>query len=270
MGPADQPIYFFFSVTNLDSRPRPRPIPSPASHLLFAPPAQAYTRCTAPSLPRVEKKGPRAQPCMPTQTCLPHVLPPDPADLQARTPCRTIPLIPAPSPLITQTCCVLPCAAQVYSSLSAAAPRNRPTDLRPHLPEAGKPCVPLALHALRLLLASRCLTSPIRSPPPPSPGCMTTNRIKPSPATGTASRQRKRHRSGSRNRSHHLSCRVGTSSPTEQNAAARRRPLSPFQEVPVRALHVPRSARAVAALPSALGEIPVPRAFRFAASGHFP
>ena len=113
-------------------------------------------------------------------------------------------------------------------------------------------------------------SSPIRSPPPPSPVCMTTNRIKPSPATGTASRQSKRHRPGSRNRSHHLSCRVGTSSPTEQNAAARRRPLSPFQEVPVRALHIPRSARAVAASPSALGEIPMPRAFRFAASGRFP
>ena len=52
-------------------------------------------------------------------------------------------------------------------------------------------------------------------------------------------------------------------------AAARRRSLSPFQEDPVRALHVPRSARAVAALPSALGEIPMPRAFRFAASGRF-
>ena len=80
--------------------------------------------------------------------------------------------------------------------------------------------MPLALHALRLLLASRCLTSPIRSPPPPSPVCMTTNRIKPSPATGTASRQSKRHSPGSRNRSHHLSCRVGTSSPSEQIAAA--------------------------------------------------
>jgi len=125
-------------------------------------------------------------------------------------------LIPAPSPLITQTCCVLPCATQVYSSLSAAAPRNRPTDLRPHLPEAGKPCVPLALHALRLLLASRCPTSPIRSPLPPSPVCVTTNRNKPSPATGTAPRQSKRHRPGSRNRGHHQSCRVGTSSPTEQ------------------------------------------------------
>ena len=197
--------------------------------------------------------------------------------------------------------------------------------------------MPLALHALRLLLASRCLTSPIRSPPPPSPVCMTTNRIKPSPATGTASRQSKRHRPGSRNRSHHQSCRVGTSSPTEQiataavgldsghpkdprrrlapktsfphhplcfphltmisralecqqrkasavttsassastlppegTAATRRCSWSPSQEVPVRALHVPRSARAVAALPSDLGEIPMPRAFRFAASGHFP
>ena len=58
--------------------------------------------------------------------------------------------------------------------------------------------------------------------------------------------------------------------PTEGTAAARRRSLSPFQEVPVRALHVPRSVRAVAALPSALGEFPVPRAFRFAASGRFP
>ena len=63
-------------------------------------------------------------------------------------------------------------------------------------------------------------SSPIISPPPPSPVCMPTNRIKPSPATGTASRQSKRHRPGSRNRSHHLSCRVGTSSPTEQIAAA--------------------------------------------------
>ena len=53
-------------------------------------------------------------------------------------------------------------------------------------------------------------------------------------------------------------------------SAARRRSLSPFQEVPVRALHVPRSVRAVAASPSALGEIPMPRAFRFAASGRFP
>ena len=76
--------------------------------------------------------------------------------------------------------------------------------------------MPLALHALRLLLTSRCLTSPIRSPPPPSPVCMTTNRIKPLPATGTASRQSKRHRPGNRNRGHHQSCRVGTSSPTEQ------------------------------------------------------
>jgi len=58
--------------------------------------------------------------------------------------------------------------------------------------------------------------------------------------------------------------------PPEGNATARRRPLSLFQEVPVRALHVPRSVSAVAALPSALGEIPVPRAFRFAASGRFP
>jgi len=58
--------------------------------------------------------------------------------------------------------------------------------------------------------------------------------------------------------------------PTEGTAAARRRSLSPFQEVPVRALHVLRSVRAVAALPSALGEFPVPRAFRFAASGRFP
>ena len=180
-------------------------------------------------------------------------------------------------------------------------------------------------------------SSPIRSPPPPSPGCMTTNRIKPSPATGTASRQSKRHRPGSRNRGHHQSCRVGTSSPTEQIAAAavglnsghpedphrrlalktsfphhplcfphltmisralecqqrkastvttsasfastlppegtaatRRRSLSPSQEVPVQSLHVPRSARAIAASPSALGEIPMPRAFHFAASGRFP
>ena len=58
--------------------------------------------------------------------------------------------------------------------------------------------------------------------------------------------------------------------PPEGTAATRRRSLLPSQEVPVRALHVPRSARAVAALPSDLGEIPMPRAFRFAASGHFP
>ena len=58
--------------------------------------------------------------------------------------------------------------------------------------------------------------------------------------------------------------------PPEGTAATRRRSLSPSQEVPVRALHVPRSARAVAALPSALGEIPMPRTFRFAASGRFP
>ena len=32
------------------------------------------------------KKGPRAQPCMPTQTCLPHVLPPDHANLLASRP----------------------------------------------------------------------------------------------------------------------------------------------------------------------------------------
>ena len=42
------------------------------------------------------------------------------------------------------------------------------------------------------------------------------------------------------------------------------------RKFPVRALHVPRSARAVAALPGDLGEIPMPRAFRFAASGRFP
>jgi len=53
-------------------------------------------------------------------------------------------------------------------------------------------------------------------------------------------------------------------------AAARRRSSSPFQEVPVRALSNWRSNRAVAALPSALGEIPVPRSFRFSASGRFP
>ena len=56
----------------------------------------------------------------------------------------------------------------------------------------------------------------------------------------------------------------------EGTAATRHRSLSPSQEVPVRALHVPRSARAIAASPSALGEIPMPRAFRFAASGRFP
>ena len=175
---------------------------------------------------------------MPHDTLDPCALPPDHADLlrpASRRPGLLVPERHCPQEPPLQTC------APIYP--------------RPASPACPWPC----MHS-----------SPIRSPPPPSPVCMTTNRIKPSPATGTASRQSKRHRPGSRNRSHHLSCRVGTSSPTEQNAAARRRPLSPFQEVPVRALHVPRSARAVAALPSALGEIPMPRAFRFATSGRFP
>ena len=95
------PSIFFFSVTNLDSRPRPRPSPSPASRLLFAPPAQAYTRCTAPSLPRVEKKGQEpslACPCrprdpihLPQDFFLPHLpvfeiraMCPEPSDLMRR------------------------------------------------------------------------------------------------------------------------------------------------------------------------------------------
>jgi len=107
------PSIFFFSVTNLDSRPRPRPSPSPASRLLFAPPAQAYTRCTAPSLPRVEKKGqepslacPRRPACLTsfpliTQTCLPHV---PPSAATRRPAINPISCSDASFPLIPQTC----------------------------------------------------------------------------------------------------------------------------------------------------------------------
>jgi len=52
MGAAGQP-HIFSPVTNVESRPSPSP--SPASRLLFAPPAQAYTR----SLPRVQKGAKR-------------------------------------------------------------------------------------------------------------------------------------------------------------------------------------------------------------------
>ena len=73
-----------FPVTNLDSRPSPSPSPSPVSCLLFAPPAQAYTR----SLPRVQK-GSSAQPCI----------------ARSRPRARTHPLpYPAPPPGVHRPC----------------------------------------------------------------------------------------------------------------------------------------------------------------------
>jgi len=65
MGAAGQP-HIFSPVTNVESRPSPSP--SPASRLLFAPPAQAYTRSCYPPC-HACKKGPSAQTCMLTPLC---------------------------------------------------------------------------------------------------------------------------------------------------------------------------------------------------------
>jgi len=88
-GTSSAPYIFFSSVCNLDSRPSPSP--SPASRLLFAPPAQAYTR----SLPRVQK-GPSAQPCIAHSRPRAHPLPYPAPPPGGHRPC--VPLLASSSP----------------------------------------------------------------------------------------------------------------------------------------------------------------------------
>ena len=132
MGAAGQP-HIFSPVTNVESRPSPSP--SPVSCLLFAPPAQAYTRSCYPPC-HACKKGPSAQTCMLTPLCS-HA----PLTLPSAAARRPSPLRAPPRLLIPQ------CAPTAHGpasnrsmpqKLSSSAASGIPDD-----PLRGMPCLPV-------------------------------------------------------------------------------------------------------------------------------
>ena len=77
-------IFFLGDQPGLKAKAKTESQPGKPPAVCSTGPGLHEVHCTLPATRG--KKGPRAQPCMPTQTCLPHVLPPDHANLLASRP----------------------------------------------------------------------------------------------------------------------------------------------------------------------------------------